>query len=371
MCAYEVTARRWRPRSFGDVVGQDHVVRTLRNAIDAGRVAHAYLFVGPRGTGKTSMARLLAMELVGGGDGNSELRSAIWRGEHMDVSELDGASNNSIDDVRALRERCAYGPAVGRRSVFIIDEVHMFSSAAFNGLLKILEEPPAHVVFIFATTEMAKMPQTVLSRCQRFNFRPMAADAVVCKLRQIAAAENVDATEDALRAIARLGGGSMRDAQTMFDQMVTYGGGKMDEAAVGEMYGVAPAKEVGELGDALMNMDAVGAISIVERWHSSGVDLPMAFRALEDALMERLAETFRSGRCCRAMAELVRTLRSYGRALPHAASEMATVAMAMVEAVENSRRRPVEWVIDQLLLARLEGQPAALFAEDCVVQRKS
>jgi DNA polymerase-3 subunit gamma/tau len=240
---YEVTARRWRPRSFEEVVGQDHVVRTLKNALRSGKVAHAYIFVGPRGTGKTSLARLLAMELCGDG-GNIPDRTAIWKGEHLDVTEIDGASHNSVEEVRGLRERCAYAPAVGRYRVFIVDEVHMLSSAAFNALLKILEEPPAHVKFIFATTEVAKVPATVLSRCQRFNFHPIGAEEIAQKLSQIAKVERIGAEAAALEAIARLAHGSMRDGQTLFDQMATFCSGKITERAVQEMYSLPPGKEV-------------------------------------------------------------------------------------------------------------------------------
>ncbi|MEO5961737.1 MAG: DNA polymerase III subunit gamma/tau, partial [Opitutaceae bacterium] len=180
--SYQVIARKWRPQTFDDLVGQDHVVRTLRNAISRGRIAHAYLFVGPRGTGKTSTARIFAKALncTGGPradfDVNDPVCQAIADGSHLDVIEIDGASNNGVDQVRDLRETVRYAPAQGKFKIYIIDEVHMLSAAAFNALLKTLEEPPAHVKFLFATTEVNKVPVTVLSRCQRFDLRRIPAE---------------------------------------------------------------------------------------------------------------------------------------------------------------------------------------------------
>src|SRR3984957_8177248 len=192
---YQVIARKWRPQTFADVVGQDHVVRTLRNAISRGRIAHAYLFVGPRGTGKTSIARIFAKALncTGGPnadfDPNDPAVLAIAEGSHLDVVEIDGASNNGVDQVRDLRETVRYAPAQGKFKVYIIDEVHMLSSQAFNALLKTLEEPPAHVKFVFATTEVQKVLPTILSRCQRFDLKPISPELIAGRLKQIAAAE--------------------------------------------------------------------------------------------------------------------------------------------------------------------------------------
>jgi DNA polymerase-3 subunit gamma/tau len=347
---YEVTARRWRPRTFGEVVGQDHVVRTLQNALRSNRVAHAYLFVGPRGTGKTSMARLLAVELVVGGqnfDGESA-RSSIRAGKHLDVTEIDGASHNSVEEVRNLRERCAYAPAMGRYRVFIVDEVHMLSHAAFNALLKILEEPPAHVKFIFATTEAAKIPATVLSRCQRFHFHPIGGEDIVRKLVQIAAVEKINAEPSALTAIARLARGSMRDAQTMFDQLVTFSEGTLGESAVQEMYSLPLEKELHALAAALLERDPERALAIAERWNGEGVDLQQALWDLQEILRQNLVETFRSGGDSRVTLELLRTLQFHGRTLPHAVSEWTAFSVALLEAIENSRRRPIAHLLEEL-----------------------
>ncbi|MDR2663929.1 MAG: DNA polymerase III subunit gamma/tau [Puniceicoccales bacterium] len=344
--SYEVTARRWRPRSFEEVVGQEHVVRTLQNALRSNRVAHAYIFVGPRGTGKTSMARLLAMELCGVG---SEQKAAIWKGEYLDVTEIDGASHNSVEEVRELRERCAYAPAVGRYRVFIVDEVHMLSSAAFNALLKILEEPPAHVKFIFATTEVAKVPMTVLSRCQRFHFRPIAAEEIGRKLAQIAKAEEISAETEALMAIGRLAHGSLRDGQTLFDQMVTFCGGAVTERALQEMYSLPPGAEVEELARALEKKDPEGALAIAERWNRNGVDLHQALLDLQGLLRRDLLETFSGGGGDRhGLLELLRTLQRWNRSIGSAPSEWAAFSIALLEAIENSRRRPIDRILEEL-----------------------
>ena len=196
--AYQVIARRWRPKQFDELVGQDHIVKTLTNAIESNRIAHAYLFVGPRGTGKTSTARLFAKALNAEGgpsvtvNNDSEVSQSIMNGSCMDVIEIDGASNNSVDQIRSLREECQYAPAQCSFKIYIIDEVHMLSTAAFNALLKTLEEPPEHVKFFFATTEAHKVLPTIVSRCQRFEFRPISEAVIAEKLKIIIKAEGIE-----------------------------------------------------------------------------------------------------------------------------------------------------------------------------------
>ncbi len=224
-----VTARKWRPRLYSDVVGQEHITKTLKNSISADRVHHAYLFSGPRGVGKTTTARIHAIALNNHTDDfepdlHSELAKQLGEGRAMDIIEIDGASNNSVDDVRRLRENAKYPPVNGKYKVYIIDEVHMLSDSAFNALLKIIEEPPPHLVFILATTEPQKIPATILSRCQRYNFRRMEIEEIVEQLSMIANAEGLTIDEESLQIIARKGDGSMRDSQSIFDQAIAFCG---------------------------------------------------------------------------------------------------------------------------------------------------
>ncbi len=236
---FVVTARKWRPMQFHEMVGQDHVATTLRNAVTGGRVHHAYLFTGPRGVGKTTTARLLAKSLncfQPAPDGEPcnlcDSCKDIVEGRSLDVVEIDGASNNSVDDVRKLRDNAKYPPIHGKFKVYIIDEVHMLSTSAFNALLKTLEEPPPHLLFIFATTEVHKVPATILSRCQRFDFRRMDIDTIVTQLEKIAAGEGIIIDKESLLAIAKKADGSMRDSQSIFDQVVAFCGKDVRSDAV-------------------------------------------------------------------------------------------------------------------------------------------
>ena len=248
--SYQVFARKYRPQTFDDLVGQSHVSRTLKNAVAQNRLAHAYLFVGPRGVGKTSTARILAKSLncekgptvtpCGVCDNCREIAA----GNSLDVIEIDGASNNSVDDVRELRDNVRYAPAKGRYKIYLIDEVHMLSSAAFNALLKTLEEPPPHVKFIFATTEPQKMLATILSRCQRFDLHRIPANLIAQHLQLIAGKEKISLDPAAAHAIARGAEGGLRDAESMLDQLVAFCGEKIAENDVLNVFGFTSQQTV-------------------------------------------------------------------------------------------------------------------------------
>jgi DNA polymerase-3 subunit gamma/tau len=353
--SYTVIARRWRPRRFDQVVGQGCIVETLAHAIARNRVAQAYLFVGPRGTGKTTMARLFAMALnatngqTADFDPADPICNAIWLGNHLDVLEIDGASNNSVDEVRALREQCIYAPAECRYRIFIIDEVHMLTNAAFNALLKILEEPPAHVKFIFATTDGQKVLPTIVSRCQRFNFRPISLELMCQRLEEIIKDEGVAADPNAINAIARLANGGMRDAQSLLEQMITFCGKIIHEEDVISMFALASGAEICLLVDALMRQDDEQALAIGKRWSSAGVDLHRACVDLCDELQKRLIVAVEKKSQQKAiLISLLDTLGAYERQLQFALSVETTFAVALLMAVENSRRRPIDEVMEML-----------------------
>src|SRR5262245_53536680 len=277
---YQVLARKWRPQEFETVVGQEPVTRTLRNALVSGRVAHAYLFTGPRGVGKTTTARLLAKAICctardGRAEACGECPSCrdFVAGAPVDVMEIDAASNTSVDDIRTLRENVKYAPARGRFKVYIVDEVHMLSGAAFNAFLKTLEEPPEHVVFILATTDPKKIPATVLSRCQRFDFKPIAPDALTASLTAILEKERVPFEPAALPMLVRASEGSLRDALSLLDTAIAYGQGKLAEGGVAQLLGASSPVHVRAFVDALIARDGAAALAAVDRAAAAGEDL--------------------------------------------------------------------------------------------------
>ncbi|MDZ4404586.1 DNA polymerase III subunit gamma/tau [Prosthecobacter sp.] len=277
--SYQVFARKYRPQTFEDVLGQDHVVRTLRNAIAQQRLAHAYLFVGPRGTGKTSTARIFAKALCckeGPSidfDPNDELCVEIAEGRCMDVLEIDGASNNGVEQVRELRDNVKYAPSRCRYKIYYIDEVHMLTTGAFNALLKTLEEPPPHVKFIFATTEPNKILPTIISRCQRFDLRRIPNAVIAKHLLHIAKLEKVNLDEKAAYAIGKGAEGGMRDAQSMLDQLVAFCGEHITEQDVLDVFGFTSGEAVAQLARHILESDTVGALRAVYEQNEAGKEL--------------------------------------------------------------------------------------------------
>ena len=357
--AYQVIARRWRPKQFSELVGQDHVVRTLGNAIEMGRIAHAYLFVGPRGTGKTTSARLFAKSL-NWEDGpsldvpvDSEIGQAIMDGRCLDVIEIDGASNNSVDQVRDLRDECQYAPAQCRYKIYVIDEVHMLSQQAFNALLKTLEEPPPHVKFVFATTESHKVLPTIVSRCQRFEFRSIPVPLIIGKLEEICKTESIEVDGEALEAIARMAMGGMRDAQSILDQMISFCGKSINQRDVLDVYGLASREMIEKLANSLIEANYDQIIGIADEFSSEGVDFYRSLLDLSEIFREFLLASLRDGQAQSKVSpeqcvRILDSLREGEDLVKMGLSEKTNFEVTLFRAVESGRSRSIDQVIRRI-----------------------
>jgi DNA polymerase-3 subunit gamma/tau len=358
MDPYRVMARRWRPRRFEDLVGQEAVVRTLMNAVRSHQIAHAYLFVGPRGTGKTSASRLLAMALNGEGGPSVDFNPdsprcrAIGEGRSTDVLEIDGASNNSVEQVRVLREECIYSPAEGPFKIYILDEVHMLSTAAFNALLKTVEEPPSHVKFIFATTEVYKVPITIVSRCQRLEFRPLEEKVIEARLNDIVGTEGLRVEPAALKAVARLADGGMRDAQSMLDQLLSFGNGEVTLESVQTMYGIASEEILERLSNAVTEGNYEEIVRTTDRLVEKGNDLYRVIVDLRKLFREKWFHRLKTnspvgtGISNDGWANVLAVLQEGEERVQRGLSPRVMFEMTLFKAVEAGRWRSLDTLIE-------------------------
>jgi DNA polymerase III subunit gamma/tau len=390
---YQVTARKWRPQTFDDVVEQRHVTRTLRNAIRLGRIAHAYLFAGTRGVGKTTMARVLAKALnceQGPTEHPCNVCQScleITQGTSLDIVEIDGASNRGIDEIRDLRERLRYLPTRGRYKVYILDEVHMLTKEAFNALLKTLEEPPAHVVFVFATTEIERIPYTIVSRCQRFEFKRVSLTGLTEQLEHITQSEGIRISRACLMRIAKGAEGSMRDAQSLLDQVVAYCGMEVRDEDVDQILGYVGIDMLAECLRALCQQDAAAALHIMTLLQSEGHEATGIARALLEGLRhlivlktvphpeELIPLSAADIETLRAVAALASIEEIYGQfhilstaeqTLRHASNAFLGLEMTLVRMACIGRVQPLQTILEHLqrLETGLPAVPALAAAEE-------
>jgi DNA polymerase III subunit gamma/tau len=391
--AYQVTARKWRPQTFDDVVEQRHVTRTLRNAIRLGRIAHAYLFAGTRGVGKTTMARVLAKALnCEQGPTEHPCNTCqscleITQGTSLDIVEIDGASNRGIDEIRDLRERLRYLPTRGRYKVYILDEVHMLTKEAFNALLKTLEEPPAHVVFVFATTEIERIPYTIVSRCQRFEFKRVSLTGLAEQLEHITQSEGIHISRTCLMRIAKAAEGSMRDAQSLLDQVVAYCGMEVRDEDVDQILGYVGIEMLAQCLRALCQQDAAAALHTMTLLQSEGHEATGIARALLEGLRHLIVlktvphpeeliplseadiETLRAVAALASIEEIYgqfHVLSAAEQTLRHASNAFLGLEMTLVRMACIGRVQPLQTILEHLqrLDTDLPAVPTPAAAEE-------
>ena len=379
--SYQVFARKYRPQTFADLVGQEHVTRTLRNAVEQNRLAHAYLFVGPRGIGKTSTARILAKALncVHGPTttpcGVCDNCKEIAAGNSLDVLEIDGASNNGVEQVRELRDNVRYAPAKSRYKIYIIDEVHMLTSQAFNALLKTLEEPPAHVKFVFATTEPQKVLPTILSRCQRFDLHRIPANLIAQHLLYIAGKEKLTLAPAAAYAIARAADGGLRDAESMLDQLVAFCGESITESEVLNIFGLTSAQTVGDFTEKILRGETAAALAVLDEQAALGKEMMklvsdliahlrdlLVFKVRPDALSEEAAPDEQSSLAREAelieidrLLELIEQFAEAEGRMKWAPNKKLHFEVSVIKAIQTLGQVTLDEVIENLAALRTGG----------------